>query len=153
MTTIKNKIAAVTLAIGLLGTLPSCANAIPSGHEAPPSAKVEKKGEFYDAMASSELTRIKKRIESSLKENGNDYRLAGSDVRSSYTPPKGVEWSYSMPPEGIGYVLKVWTPAGGTFSTEETSMSLESYTEAPPVGHDHYGETAEEHAAHADEDE
>lgn len=153
MTTIKNKIAAAALAVCLLGTLSACVNAIPSGHDAPPSAKIEKQGEFYDAMASSELTKIKKKIETVLKDNGEDYRLAGAAVRSSYTPPRGVEWSYSMPPEGVGYVLKVWTPAGGTFSTEETSMSLESYSEAPPVGHDHYGETAEEHAAHAGEDE
>jgi len=153
MRTTANKSAIFFLACAMMSTLSSCANAIPEPHEIDSVVQSENKGDFYNALASSEMTKIKNKIEAQLKKNGDVYETAGAEVRSSYNAPAGIYWSYTLPDEGIGYILKVWTPAGGTFNSEETAMSLESYTEAPESGHEHYGETAEEHAAHADEDE
>lgn len=133
-------------ALAVSAALSSCANAIPSNHSLAPSEQVEQQGNFYDAVASSELTKIKDIIDKKLSENGDNYVAAGNDAKRIYSSHEGIDWSYTVNDDNAGYILKVWTPAGGTFNTEEKAMSIESYSNVPEDD-DHAGETAEEHAA------
>lgn len=138
------------MAIGMAAVLSSCTDAIPTPPNLAASAKAEKKDAFYDALASSEMTKVKKSIEAKLAENGNDYVAAGRAVRAEYAPYDGVHWSYVAMEGGNGYILKVWTD-GGTFNSEENSLSVESYSSTTEE-HSHEGETEEEHAVHSSED-
>jgi hypothetical protein len=121
---------ALLLGVTLSTSLAGCATAIPTKPINNVSNQTEEKNAFNDKLASSELSKIKHLVEDEL-DKGFTHQEAGNELKKVYTPVKGVEWNYAVTEDGKGYILKVWTPSGGSFTTEEDSMELESYDEIP----------------------